>query len=97
MTSRGSLYAQCHLKALPKITSDDELKRIRIDRANGKRTVFTNHSMTTTYAYNSLNQLVQQSVPDNDDMEIWDVHEYGTNHTASSGLNASAFANNFCG
>jgi RHS repeat-associated protein len=93
----GQLIRTVPPKGFTKITNDDELKRIRIDRANGKRTVFTNHSMTTTYAYNSLNQLVQQSVPDNDDMEIWDVHEYGTNHTASSGLNASAFANNFVG
>jgi photosystem II stability/assembly factor-like uncharacterized protein len=93
----GQLIRTVPPKGFTKITSDDELKRIRIDRANGKRTVFTNHSMTTTYAYNSLNQLMQQSVPDNDDMEIWDVHEYGTNHTASSGLNASAFANNFVG
>lgn len=30
------------------------------------------HTMATTYTYNSLNQLVTQSVPDNETMDVWE-------------------------
>jgi photosystem II stability/assembly factor-like uncharacterized protein len=42
------------------------------DRTSGSHTVFTNHNMATTYEYNSLNQLVKQSVPDHDMMNIFE-------------------------
>jgi len=39
---------------------------IESDRLNNTRNVLTNHRMATTYEYNSLNQLINQSVPDHD-------------------------------
>ncbi|MCW3084167.1 MAG: repeat-associated core domain protein, partial [Bacteroidetes bacterium] len=46
--------------------------QIRTDRTNGTHTVFTNHTMPTTYEYNSLNQLVKQLMPDHDTMNVWE-------------------------
>ncbi len=44
------------------------------DRTNKTQTVFTSHRLATKYKYNSLNQLTHQSLPDHDQM---DVFEYG--------------------
>ncbi len=46
---------------------------VKQDRMNGTRTVFTQHRMATLYQYNSLNQLVRQSMPDQDNMDIWET------------------------
>jgi RHS repeat-associated protein len=43
------------------------------DRTNGTHTVFMQHRMATHYEYNSLNQLVRQSMPDQDNMDIWET------------------------
>ncbi len=52
--------------------SDDALK-VANDRYYGTQTVFTRHQLVTTYRYNSLNQLVQQSLPDHEKMNIWET------------------------
>ncbi|HXB12397.1 MAG TPA: RHS repeat-associated core domain-containing protein, partial [Bacteroidia bacterium] len=52
------------------LSSTDQ--KIIADRTNGTHTVYTNHVMATTYQYNSLNQLVKQSVPDHDKMNIFE-------------------------
>ncbi|HXP48496.1 MAG TPA: hypothetical protein VN922_01005, partial [Bacteroidia bacterium] len=44
-------------------------------------TIFTNHVLSSDYVYNSLNQLTEQSVPDDDNMQIW-------NYTLPNGLNS---------
>ncbi|MEO5643457.1 MAG: YCF48-related protein, partial [Bacteroidia bacterium] len=46
---------------------------IQNDRLNSTHTVFTQHRMATHYEYNSLNQLVRQSMPDQDNMDIWET------------------------
>jgi hypothetical protein len=43
------------------------------DRVNHTQTVFTNHGLATTYVYNSLNQLVRQSLPDHNKMNLTNV------------------------
>lgn len=43
------------------------------DRKNGTQKVKTDHQLITTYEYNSLNQLIRQSVPDHDKMDIWEM------------------------
>jgi RHS repeat-associated protein len=53
-------------------SSDPVEQQIILDRTLGSHTVFTNHTMATTYEYNSLNQLVKQSVPDHDKMNIFE-------------------------
>jgi RHS repeat-associated protein len=53
-------------------TDADEVA-IQNDRLNGTQTVFTQHRMATRYEYNSLNQLVRQSMPDQDNMDIWET------------------------
>ena len=40
-------------------------------RTSAVQDTFTNHTLSTTYDYNSLNQLVKQSVPDHDKINIW--------------------------
>ncbi|OYU93399.1 MAG: hypothetical protein CFE21_20710 [Bacteroidetes bacterium B1(2017)] len=47
-----------------------QIDQVNLDRQNGTRTIFTEHDLATTYAYNSLNQLVEQTVPDNRDMDL---------------------------
>lgn len=42
------------------------------DRTFGKRLFFTQHTLPTTYLYNSLNQLVKQSMPDHDPVDVWE-------------------------
>ncbi|MFN6075713.1 MAG: WD40/YVTN/BNR-like repeat-containing protein, partial [Fluviicola sp.] len=48
------------------------LAAITADRDNGTKKVFTTHTLETRYEYNSLNQLVAQSMPDQDEMEIFE-------------------------
>jgi len=57
---------------LPIITPQTPAEMITVDRTNNTHTFFTDHTMATTYEYNSLNQLVRQSMPDHDLMDIWD-------------------------
>lgn len=57
-----------------KIVSDaNDLASIFADRVNDERTFYTTHILNTVYEYNSLNQLVKQSVPDHDKMDKWYV------------------------
>ncbi|HEY1046230.1 MAG TPA: hypothetical protein VGF79_07315, partial [Bacteroidia bacterium] len=46
---------------------------IKSDRENKVKTVFNEHYFKTQYEYNSLNQVLRQSAPDNDKMDIWQV------------------------
>jgi RHS repeat-associated protein len=48
-----------------------KLESVRLGRRDKIKNEYTAHTYATTYKYNSLNQLVTQSVPDNDDMNIW--------------------------
>ena len=48
--------------------------QIANDRANGNKTVFTQHRLVTRYEYNSLNQLVAQSTPDADPMNEFELY-----------------------
>lgn len=56
-------------------------QQINADRTYKRHTFYTDHAMVTTYEYNSLNQLVKQSVPDHDKMDIWE-------YTLPNGLDA---------
>ncbi|MBL4704221.1 MAG: hypothetical protein JKY54_06855, partial [Flavobacteriales bacterium] len=46
---------------------------ISADRGNHTQTVYTFHRLETQYVYNSLNQLVKQSLPDHDQMDICEL------------------------
>ncbi|MFZ5553171.1 MAG: DUF6443 domain-containing protein [Bacteroidota bacterium] len=48
-------------------------QQINVDRTNNTHTVFTHHRLATVYEYNSLNQLVKQSMPDHDKMDIFEI------------------------
>lgn len=59
------------LEYLPITKYTDNLeKQIISDRTNGQQNVFTTHRMATKYVYNSLNQLILQSVPDHDNLDV---------------------------
>lgn len=78
----------------------EDMAHIKLDRANNTHTYFTKHTYATTYKYNSLNQLVAQSTPDNENLNIWnpspastgipDDHKI-TNTVFSDGLKGTAF------
>jgi RHS repeat-associated protein len=57
-------------KGVKLITNTDKLNKIKQDRSKGNQTVFTEHTLVTTYEYNSLNQLTGQLLPDHDAMDI---------------------------
>ncbi len=61
------------------------LNQIREDRISNMHTLNLQpeHRMATTYSYNSLNQLLTQSLPDHMPMDIWESQD------ASSGIPAS--------
>ncbi|MBI2269788.1 MAG: RHS repeat-associated core domain-containing protein [Bacteroidetes bacterium] len=44
---------------------------IKQNRATDTKTLYTNHSFLTTYKYNTLNQLVQQTTPDAGTSKFW--------------------------
>jgi len=66
------------------LLSDADVKKVAIDRKNGTRTVFTKHRLATTYRYNSLNQLVSQSMPDHDNMNEWKLTSLGSSLPAGT-------------
>jgi len=66
----GNLVRTIPPKGVKKLSPDD-FDKIDEDRYYGNKTIFTEHEMATTYAYNSLGQLLQQSVPDHDDLDIF--------------------------
>lgn len=53
--------------------NDPVRQQLKLDRDNGTHTVFTSHRLATKYMYNSLNQLVKQSLPDHDQMNIFEL------------------------
>jgi len=53
-------------------TLDSDYIHINLDRTFNRHTYFTDHTMATTYLYNSLNQLVRQYMPDHDPMDVWE-------------------------
>lgn len=67
-------------------TSLDEI-RVKQDRFDNTKTIYTQHRMATTYEYNSLNQLVRQDMPDHDKMDICE-------NLLPNGLDADLVINN---
>jgi len=57
---------------VPIITPQNAADSICYDRTFNKRLFFTQHRLPTTYLYNSLNQLVKQSMPDHDPVDVWE-------------------------
>ncbi|HTA82923.1 MAG TPA: RHS repeat-associated core domain-containing protein [Bacteroidia bacterium] len=55
-------------------TTDPLEQQIIADRTAGQHNVFNNNVLASTYVYNSLNQLTEQSVPDDDNMQIWNFN-----------------------
>jgi len=54
-------------------SNDPVSVQIANDRSLNQKTVFTSHNLATRYEYNSLNQLVAQSSPDTDPMDIFEL------------------------
>ena len=50
--------------------SPTETAQAKADYEGKKRTVYTNHTLKSTYTYNSLNQLIAQNIPDHDPIEL---------------------------
>ncbi len=63
------------VQLLDDLTADgDSLSQlIANDRFYGTHSIYTSHRLATTYTYNSLNQLVKQSLPDHNKMDVFDM------------------------
>jgi len=71
------------VEIIPITSSSNALaQQIADDRDNSTHTVFTAHRLATNYLYNSLNQLIKQSLPDHDKMVVVD-------YTLVNGLDAN--------
>ncbi|MBK8705988.1 MAG: hypothetical protein IPN33_22155 [Saprospiraceae bacterium] len=68
----GNLVKTIPPEGVRYVTAAADFQTINNDRTFNKHSFFTNHTMATTYVYNSLNQLVRQSMPDHDLMDIWE-------------------------
>ncbi|MBO9702125.1 MAG: hypothetical protein J7604_18090 [Sporocytophaga sp.] len=69
----GNLVKTVPPQGVDVITDDDQLTDIKNDRLNKTFTpgLQPQHTLPTTYYYNSLNQLTAQSVPDHDKLNIF--------------------------
>ncbi len=54
-----------------KVLSDDATGKAMDEIVAGTHNTITTHDYTTTYAYNSLNQLVHQDIPDHMRIDLW--------------------------
>jgi RHS repeat-associated protein len=81
------------VNVLPISNDDDPVEAKKIndaidsDRKDNTHIFTTAHTMSTTYEYNSLNQLVKQNLPDHDPMDIW---EFTLPNGLDSRLNATS-------
>ena len=66
----GNLVRTVPPEGVKLVTDAAELARVKRDRAEGKQHVFTEHELSTTYSYNSLNQLLTQDMPDHTPLEL---------------------------
>lgn len=69
----GNLVKTIPPEGVNVVTDQADLDQIIKDRNEGTRVFYTEHTMPTTYTYNSLNQLTNQSMPDQDNMNIWEM------------------------
>jgi RHS repeat-associated protein len=71
----GNLARTVPPKGVSVITNGASLAAINAERAAktpyGSKTIYTNHTLETTYGYNSLNQLVKQKTPDGGISRFW--------------------------
>lgn len=77
----------------PLTDSLGDLAQVKLDRINKQRSVFTSHDYATTYKYNSLGGILEQSMPDQDNFNVNEFYtSYGANTSNSlSRTRSSAF------
>lgn len=75
---------------------NSKFSQIKLDRSNDNRSIFTSHLYPTTYQYNSLNQLMAQTVPDHEDLNIlkWEDRSSGI---ANNEIKSLSFSNKYGG
>lgn len=78
----GNLVRTVPPEGVAKLSAVDLLE-VKDDRDKNQKTTYTKHTMAATYQYNSLGQLIQQSVPDHDDLNLFES-SYSPN--ANTGL-----------
>jgi RHS repeat-associated protein len=65
----GNLVRTVPPKGVNKLSST-QADQALIDYQKNTKSVYTDHTLTSTYTYNSLNQLIGQNIPDHDPMEL---------------------------
>ena len=79
-----------------KVLTADETTKAIDQMTNGSTATITKHDYTTTYAYNSLNQLVHQDIPDHERIDLWQtaVSSANLNGGAAAGVAYAPQGNN---
>lgn len=67
----GNLIRTVPPQGVDVITNSSTLAQIKSERASSTASTYPNHTLETTYKYNSLNQLTEQNTPDAGTSKFW--------------------------
>ncbi|OFY69589.1 MAG: hypothetical protein A3G23_11170, partial [Bacteroidetes bacterium RIFCSPLOWO2_12_FULL_37_12] len=87
----GNLVRTIPPEGVRPIYDTTKIQQIKKEIVNNGRKTFTTHTYETNYQYNSLNQLVKQSVPDNEEFDIHDVTNSNTGIPAGLNIEKTLF------
>lgn len=88
----GNLVRTVPPEGVKLITDANQLARVKLDRAEGRKYVFTEHELATTYSYNSLNQLVTQDMPDHAQLELKATRDLSASIPAGLTITSTQFS-----
>lgn len=92
----GNLVRTIPPQGVNPISNRNKLKLVKKDRYEDKQTIFTEHSYITQYEYNSLNQLINQKMPDHNHTMDWDLN-YSNGLPGGLVVNGVQFSNQTTG
>lgn len=68
----GNLVRTVPPAGVKPLTASETTTAINLMKAGSTDQVFTQHTLATTYQYNSLNQLISQDMPDHNQQDLWE-------------------------
>ncbi|MBL0048943.1 MAG: hypothetical protein IPP32_12700 [Bacteroidetes bacterium] len=69
----GNLVRTVPPEGVRLLSTSTEFDAVKDDRENNTHNFSTSHTLYSTYEYNSLNQLIRQSIPDHDKMDVFEL------------------------
>ncbi|MDQ3192161.1 MAG: hypothetical protein M3Q58_11270 [Bacteroidota bacterium] len=79
----GNLIKTVPPEGVSIVTNTADLQQVASDRFYNTHTFHTSHSFLTKYEYNSLNQLIRQSTPDHDLMDMFSLNTMTSGYPAA--------------